>query len=71
MAAAAAVNVDLNSALAALRDASGGVLSDIWRGDVLPFLSSADVLRLSSTCSALLPVAAVGVRRLQLCVPVS
>ena len=70
MAAAAAARAgDFNGALASLRDASGGLPSEIWHGGVLPFLNSADVLRLSSTCSSLLSVAAAGVRRLRLRVP--
>ena len=54
-----------NGALAALHDASS-LPSEIWRGGVLLFLSSADLLCLSIACSALLPVAAAGVRRLRL-----
>ena len=53
------------SALAALREANGGLVpSDVWRGGVLPFLANSDVLRLSGACRSLLPVAAAGLRSL-------
>ena len=58
------------SALAALREANGGLVpSDVWRGGVLPFLANSDVLRLSGACRSLLPVAAAGLRSLVLRVP--
>ena len=67
--AAVAASSDFDGALAVLRDASGDVLPDIWSDNVLPFLTTIDILHLSSASSALLPVATAGVQRLQLCVP--
>ena len=69
MASEAAAVCSFNGALSALSDASNNLPCEVWRGGVLPFLSNADVLRLSSACSTLIPVAAAGMRRLQLSVP--
>ena len=64
MAAAAAAGVD--PALSALL----GLPSDVWRVHVLPLLANEDALRLSVTCTTLLlPVAAAGLRCLQLRAP--
>ena len=55
-----------DSALDVLCDSSG-LPKAIWRSSVLPFLSNnSDALCLSSVSSALLPVAAAGMRQLRL-----